>query len=91
MSEGAPVYFQNPTLEHYTSYQASELKTAVLALEDLQLNTNGCSLIAIREKYRQQKVTNVHSDTVCLFQNLFELTYIQVVLMHIRLPQKFSC
>lgn len=47
---------QNPTLEHYTSYKASELKTIVLALEDLQLNTNGCSLNAIREKYRQQKV-----------------------------------
>ncbi|KAK8500163.1 hypothetical protein V6N12_002271 [Hibiscus sabdariffa] len=45
----------NPTLEHYTSYKASELKTTVLALEDLQLNTNGCSLNAIREKYRQQK------------------------------------
>ena len=47
---------QNPTLEHYTSYKASELKTIVLALEELQLNTNGCSLNAIREKYRQQKV-----------------------------------
>ncbi|XP_065850251.1 cyclin-A2-2-like [Euphorbia lathyris] len=45
----------NPTLEHYTSYNASELKDTVLALEDLQLNTNGCSLNAIREKYRQQK------------------------------------
>ncbi|XWS17014.1 hypothetical protein CRYUN_Cryun33cG0031300 [Craigia yunnanensis] len=45
----------NPTLEHYTNYKASELKTTVLALEDLQLNTNGCSLNAIREKYRQQK------------------------------------
>lgn len=48
---------QNPTLECYTSYNASELKTTVLALEDLQLNTNGCSLNAIRQKYRQQKVT----------------------------------
>ncbi|TYI79276.1 hypothetical protein E1A91_D05G011600v1 [Gossypium mustelinum] len=47
--------WQNPTLEHYTSYKASELKNTVLALEDLQLNTNGCSLNAIREKYRQQK------------------------------------
>ncbi|XVF88196.1 hypothetical protein PTKIN_Ptkin19aG0030800 [Pterospermum kingtungense] len=45
----------NPTLEHYTKYKASELKTTVLALEELQLNTNGCSLNAIREKYRQQK------------------------------------
>uniref|UniRef100_A0A6N2NJZ7 B-like cyclin n=1 Tax=Salix viminalis TaxID=40686 RepID=A0A6N2NJZ7_SALVM len=31
----------NSTLEHYTSYTSSELKTTVLALEDLQLNTNG--------------------------------------------------
>ncbi|KAJ6674060.1 CYCLIN-A2-4, partial [Salix viminalis] len=45
----------NSTLEHYTSYTASELKTTVLALEDLQLNTNGCCLNAIRDKYRQQK------------------------------------
>ncbi|GLU09545.1 hypothetical protein SLE2022_264000 [Rubroshorea leprosula] len=29
----------NPTLEHYTSYKASDIKTKVLALEDLQLNT----------------------------------------------------
>ncbi|KAK5824330.1 hypothetical protein PVK06_019101 [Gossypium arboreum] len=46
----------DPTLEHYTSYKASELKTTVLALEDLQLNTNGCSLNAIHDKYKQQKV-----------------------------------
>ncbi|GMI97603.1 mitotic-like cyclin 3B from Arabidopsis, CYCLIN A2;2 [Hibiscus trionum] len=45
----------NPTLEHYTGYKASQLKATVLALEDLQLNTNGCSLNAIRDKYRQQK------------------------------------
>ncbi|KAE8726253.1 Cyclin-A2-1 [Hibiscus syriacus] len=45
----------NPTLEHYTHYKAAELKATVLALEDLQLNTNGCSLNAIRNKYKQQK------------------------------------
>ncbi|KAK9029587.1 hypothetical protein V6N11_026699 [Hibiscus sabdariffa] len=45
----------NPTLEHYTSYKATELENTVLALEELQLNTNGCSLSAIRDKYRQQK------------------------------------
>ncbi|XP_007013748.2 PREDICTED: cyclin-A2-2 [Theobroma cacao] len=53
----------NPTLEHYTSFKASELKTTVLALEDLQLNTNGCSLNAIREKYRQQKFKCVATRT----------------------------
>ncbi|KAG2691593.1 hypothetical protein I3843_08G015900 [Carya illinoinensis] len=64
----------NPTLEHYTSYNASELKTTILALEDLQLNTNGCSLNAIREKYRQQKFKCVATLTspqpiVSLFEN----------------------
>ncbi|KAG6608177.1 Cyclin-A2-1, partial [Cucurbita argyrosperma subsp. sororia] len=45
----------NPTLEHYTCYNASELKTVVLALQDLQLNTSGSSLNAIREKYKHPK------------------------------------
>ncbi|KAL6985349.1 hypothetical protein U1Q18_018725 [Sarracenia purpurea var. burkii] len=49
----------NPTLEHYTSYTTSDLKGTVLALQDLQLNTNGCPLNAIREKYRQQKFKRV--------------------------------
>ncbi|KAJ4959087.1 hypothetical protein NE237_026198 [Protea cynaroides] len=45
----------NPTLEHYTTYKASDLKVTVLALQDLQMNTNGCPLNAIREKYKQHK------------------------------------
>ncbi|XP_047156529.1 cyclin-A2-4-like isoform X2 [Vigna umbellata] len=45
----------NPTLEHYASYKALDLKTTVLALQDLQLNTDGCPLTAIRTKYRQDK------------------------------------
>ncbi|XP_018847567.2 cyclin-A2-4-like isoform X1 [Juglans regia] len=45
----------NPTLEHYTSYKASDLKYTVLAMQDLQLNTDCCPLSAIRMKYRQQK------------------------------------
>ncbi|KAI9191844.1 hypothetical protein LWI28_014398 [Acer negundo] len=53
----------NPTLEHYTNYKASELKCTVLALEDLLLNTNGCSLNAIREKYRQEKFKRVATLT----------------------------
>ncbi|KAJ4832706.1 Cyclin-A2-3 [Turnera subulata] len=44
------------TLEHYTSYVTSDLKAAVLALQDLQLNLNGCPLNAIHIKYRQEKV-----------------------------------
>ncbi|KAL2517628.1 Cyclin-A2-2 [Abeliophyllum distichum] len=45
----------NPTLEHYTNYKASEMKTTVLTLQDLQLNTHECKLPAIREKYKQSK------------------------------------
>ncbi|CAL0308770.1 unnamed protein product [Lupinus luteus] len=45
----------NPTLEHYAHYKASDLKTIVFALQDLQLNTNGCPLNAVRSKYRQEK------------------------------------
>ncbi|MED6180025.1 hypothetical protein PIB30_006515 [Stylosanthes scabra] len=49
----------NPTLEHYTNYKASELETVVLELVDLQLNTKGSSLNAIREKYKQEKFNSV--------------------------------
>ncbi|XP_044495929.1 cyclin-A2-4 [Mangifera indica] len=49
----------NATLEHYTTYRASDLKATVFALQDLQLNTNGCPLNAIRMKYRQQKFKSV--------------------------------
>ncbi|KAK1438258.1 hypothetical protein QVD17_04064 [Tagetes erecta] len=48
----------NATLEHYTSYKASELKVTVLALQDLQLN-NTSPLHAIRQKYKQQKYKSV--------------------------------
>ncbi|KAL3500456.1 hypothetical protein ACH5RR_039549 [Cinchona calisaya] len=63
----------NPTLVHYTGYKSNELKTTVLALQDLQLNTSGCPLIAIREKYRQTKFKSV--ATLCSSksaQSLFE-------------------
>lgn len=49
---------QNPTLEHYTRYKASELKNTVLELQELQLNKKGGMLSAIREKYKQPKVKN---------------------------------
>lgn len=49
---------QNPTLEHYTRYKALDLKTTVLLLLDLQMNTSGSTLNAIREKYKQPKVRN---------------------------------
>jgi len=49
---------QNSTLEHYTTYKALDLKTTVLLLQDLQMNTSGSTLNAIREKYKQPKVRN---------------------------------
>ncbi|XP_057733886.1 cyclin-A2-4 isoform X2 [Arachis stenosperma] len=51
----------NPTLQHYACYKASDLKTTVLALQDLQLNINGCPLTAIRSKYSQDKFKCVGS------------------------------
>ncbi|KAM2544665.1 hypothetical protein TB1_016327 [Malus domestica] len=53
----------SPTLEHYTSYKTSQLKTTVVALEDLQLNTTGCPLNSIREKYKHQKFKSVATLT----------------------------
>ncbi|XP_058724829.1 cyclin-A2-2-like isoform X2 [Vicia villosa] len=47
----------NPTLEHYTNYKTSELKTTVLILHDLQRNTKGCD--GVREKYQQDKFKSV--------------------------------
>lgn len=52
-------FLQNPTLEHYTCYKATELKVTVIAMQDLQLNTINCTLNAIREKYRHEKVTHI--------------------------------
>ncbi|KAJ8553357.1 hypothetical protein K7X08_024035 [Anisodus acutangulus] len=49
----------SPTLEHYTSYKARDLKTTVLALQGLQSNTNNCPLNAIRAKYQQDKFKSV--------------------------------
>ncbi|CAA0404766.1 unnamed protein product [Arabidopsis thaliana] len=53
----------NKTLQHYTRYETSALKNAVLAMEDLQLNTSGSTLIAIRTKYNQQKFKRVATLT----------------------------
>lgn len=47
---------QNPTLEYYTTYKATDLKVTIFALQELQMNSKSCPLNAIREKYRQEKV-----------------------------------
>ncbi|CAH8355919.1 unnamed protein product [Eruca vesicaria subsp. sativa] len=49
----------NATLEHYTTYKASDLKACVEAMQELQLNTKGCPLNFIRTKYRQDKFKSV--------------------------------
>ncbi|KAL0372106.1 UNVERIFIED_CONTAM: Cyclin-A2-2 [Sesamum calycinum] len=40
----------------YTRCKTSDLRNTILELQDLQLNTSGCMLNAIREKYKQSKV-----------------------------------
>ncbi|KAK1408157.1 hypothetical protein QVD17_39792 [Tagetes erecta] len=52
----------NPTLEYYTNYKASELKTTVMAMQDMQLN-NEASLQAIRQKYKQKQFKSVATLT----------------------------
>ncbi|KAJ8755854.1 hypothetical protein K2173_024399 [Erythroxylum novogranatense] len=53
----------NPTLEHYSSYKASDLKSTVHAIQDQQLRTSGCPLNAVRMKYKQQKFKSVAALT----------------------------
>ncbi|KAL3511823.1 hypothetical protein ACH5RR_024540 [Cinchona calisaya] len=49
----------NSTLEYYTKYKAADLKTTVLALQSLQLNSDACPSNAIRAKYHQDKFNRV--------------------------------
>ncbi|CAH2044414.1 unnamed protein product [Thlaspi arvense] len=53
----------NPTLQHYTRYETAALKNTVVAMEDLQLNSSGSTLIAIRNKYNQEKFKRVATLT----------------------------
>ncbi|XP_073294744.1 cyclin-A1-4-like [Primulina huaijiensis] len=45
----------NPTLQHYTLYQVSELHECVWALHGLCCNNQNSNLPAVREKYSQHK------------------------------------
>ncbi|KAJ7965515.1 Cyclin [Quillaja saponaria] len=45
----------NPTLQHYTLYQPSDLSDCVKDLHRFCLNSNSSSLPAIKEKYNQHK------------------------------------
>jgi hypothetical protein len=85
-------FLQNPTLEHYASYKAPDLKATVLALQDLQLNNNDCPLTAIRMKYSQDKVWYHRkicfmSDKPCLllFYTYFVHKSIYFVTLRVRL------
>ncbi|KAL5729425.1 hypothetical protein ACHQM5_002380 [Ranunculus cassubicifolius] len=49
----------NPTLEYYTNYKAEDLKSGVFALYNLQVNSNGSTLNAVREKYGHDKFRRV--------------------------------
>ncbi|GAU41974.1 hypothetical protein TSUD_306800 [Trifolium subterraneum] len=62
-----------PTLEYHTNYRTSELKTVVLALEDLQLKTKGCPNHAIHEKYKQEKFNCVAKLSPKPVQSLFQV------------------
>ncbi|KAL0856264.1 hypothetical protein Bca101_061417 [Brassica carinata] len=53
----------NSTLQHYTRYETPSLQNTVLAIEDLQLNTSGSTLVAIRNKYNQEKFKRVATLT----------------------------
>ncbi|CAN7089735.1 unnamed protein product [Brassica rapa subsp. narinosa] len=53
----------NSTLQHYTRYETPSLKNTVLAMEDLQHNTSGSTLVAIRNKYNQEKFKRVATLT----------------------------
>ncbi|XP_047310700.1 cyclin-A2-4-like [Impatiens glandulifera] len=45
----------NSTMVYYTKYKASDLKTIVHAMHDLQMNAISCPLNSIRAKYNQEK------------------------------------
>ncbi|KAK8951561.1 Cyclin-A2-1 [Platanthera zijinensis] len=49
----------NSTLEHYTSYKPLDIKSAVLQMHDLQQNSATSALVAVREKYLQEKYEGV--------------------------------
>ncbi|KAK4428840.1 putative cyclin-A3-1 [Sesamum alatum] len=45
----------NSALQRHSGYRAADLKECVGILHDLQMNRRGSALVAVREKYKQQK------------------------------------
>lgn len=66
------------TLQHYTGYRPSELETCVKAIHELQRNTKSCTLPAIREKYRQHKVSLIIINVpfTCFWLSSYQCIYI---------------
>ena len=48
---------QTHTLQHYTGYKPSQLEDCVHAMHELQMGRKAASLVVIREKYKQHKVS----------------------------------
>ncbi|KAL0361001.1 UNVERIFIED_CONTAM: G2/mitotic-specific cyclin C13-1 [Sesamum radiatum] len=45
----------NSALQRHSGYRAADLKECVCILHDLQTSRRGSALVAVREKYKQQK------------------------------------
>lgn len=70
---------QSLDLQRYSGYKPSHLQDCVLVLHDLQLNTRGTNLRAVRDKYMQAKVIlcsgNLHFESVpCKCVDILSLT-----------------
>ena len=51
------ILLQSSALEKISGYKPADLKECVLIIHDLQLSKRAGSLVAVREKYNQHKVT----------------------------------
>ncbi|GJZ36555.1 G2/mitotic-specific cyclin C13-1-like protein [Tanacetum coccineum] len=51
-------------LEQLCGYKLSDLRECVQVLHDLQLSKRATALVAIREKYKQQKSEAYHSSEI---------------------------
>ncbi|KAL0314956.1 UNVERIFIED_CONTAM: putative cyclin-A3-1 [Sesamum angustifolium] len=53
----------NSALQRHSGYRAADLKECVCILHDLQMSRRGSALVAVREKYKRQKISAT-ADTV---------------------------
>lgn len=66
------MWLQSKKLQEVTGYRASELKDCITCIHDLQLNRKGSSLMAIRDKYKQHRV----SLNLLQLENLLDILFI---------------